>query len=256
MLCRRICTCPQNGAILNARQNLAEKVDEFGLTGDIERRYPLLVQCCREGAACITEVQVPNAQMAPDPQPTLPEDSIARFAAWWAELPVGSRRLDVCCAVWCMSKNSTVIVSSYQATSKLVCPQYVDGVAIVDQARTLLEFAQVARKYGWLEKTEMQFLRKVDMAEDREVNIAFCDCLRVFRVTSMADSETYARCHLRASDALNKRYNPLPAGFPVHGGTAAHVLGVWVQDDQAHGTRNAECIIKGVGAPAQPRGRG
>ena len=102
----------------------------------------------------------------------------------------------------------------------------------------------------------MQFLRKVDMPEDREVNIALCNCLHFFRVTSSADSETYARCHQSASAALIKRYTPLPAGFPVHGGTAAHVLGVLVQDDQAHGTRNAEGIIRGVGVPAQARGRG
>ena len=102
----------------------------------------------------------------------------------------------------------------------------------------------------------MQFLRKVDMPEDREINIAFCNCLHVFRVTSSADSETYARCHHRASAALIKRYTLLLAGIPVHGGTAAHVLGVLVLDDQAHDTRNAAGIIKGVGVPAQPRGRG
>ena len=48
----------------------------------------------------------------------------------------------------------------------------------------------------------------------------------------------------------------VPDGLPVHAGTAAHVWAVLVQDDQAHGTRNAEGIIKGVGVPAQPRGRG
>ena len=83
--------------------------------------------------------------MAPEPQPAVPEDSIAKFDAWWAEVPVGSRRLVVCCAVWCMSRNGTIIVSSYQAKSKLLCPEDVDCNSIVDQAMTLLQFAQVAR---------------------------------------------------------------------------------------------------------------
>ena len=106
------------------------------------------------------------------------------------------------------------------------------------------------------ERREKQFIRKVDLPEDRDANIAFCNCLHFFRVTSTQDAEIYARCHQRASTADSMRYSPLPAGFPVHAGTSAHVLGVLVLEDDAHDIRNAAGIIRGVGVPGQARGRG
>ena len=39
-------------------------------------------------------------------------------------------------------------------------------------------------------------------------------------------------------------------------GTAAHVWAVLVQDDQAHGIRNAEGILAARGAAVQPNAKG
>jgi len=138
----------QNGAILNARHNLIENIEEFGLAARIEQRYPLLMRCCREGAACITEVSELPAQMIPEPPQAEAEDSRARFDEWWAEVPVAQRKHVACMAMWCMSKNSTMVVESYQAKTKLICTAEMTSAAIVDQAMTLLEFAQIAKKYG------------------------------------------------------------------------------------------------------------
>ena len=93
------------------------------------------------------------------------------------------------------------------------------------------------------------------MPDDRDDNIAFCNCLQFFRVIHTRDSETYARMHLRKSDALARQYSPFPAGLPVHAATAAHVWAVLVQDDQEHDTRNVEGILAAGAAAVQPKAK-
>ena len=144
----------QNGAILNARHNLIENIEEFGLAVRLEQRYPLLMRCCREGAACIREVSDLPAQMIPELPQAVAADSRIRFDEWWAGVPVAQRKHVTCIATWCMSQNTTMIVESYQAKAKLIGAEEMTSTTIVDQAVTLLEFAQVAQTIGRLDSRE------------------------------------------------------------------------------------------------------
>ena len=97
------------------------------------------------------------------------------------------------------------------------------------------------------------------MPEERDAQLAFCNVLHFVRVTNTATPATYNQMHLRMSPSLRKRYTVLPPGFPVHAGTAAHVLTALLQDDAEHDIRNATGIITGpLGGnpvPRQARGR-
>ena len=85
--------------------------------------------------------------MIPELPQAVAADSRIQFDEWWAGVPVAQRKHVTAIATWCMSQNSTMIVESYQAKAKLICAEEMTSTAIVDQAMTLLEFAQVAQKW-------------------------------------------------------------------------------------------------------------
>ena len=105
-----------------------------------------------------------------------------------------------------------------------------------------------------MESREKQYVRKVDMPEERDAQLAFCNVLHFFRVTNSPNPATYTQMHQKMSGSLRNRYPVLPPGFPVHAGTAAHVLTALLQEDAEHDIRNATGIITGpLGGNPVPR---